>query len=115
MKPKILLGIKSTGHLAGMDEFSRSIRGQETEIIFSGTEDEVRNYIQKQKEGKNVKQMEEQLYQHCEGPAGRRFSELYGGEAWEEEMYRMERMLHDATRIKKYDSVILIDGEIISI
>ena len=85
---KILLGIKSTSSLAGTNEFSPSISGQQTDVIMSGTEKEVRTYIKKQKNGEGLKELEKELEEHLEGSAGRAYEAKHGGDAWEDRMYK---------------------------
>ena len=102
---KVLIGIRRTSQMAGIYEDSPLIRGQQTDIITTGTEEEVRSFVKKFKNlEKELPKLTDQLD---------RFLENFYSTVSEETLAELERKIIEAKTLKKYDTVLMIDGEII--
>lgn len=106
---KVLIGIRRTSQLAGSDEFAPSIEGQSTEILTTGSEEFIRTFV------KEIRELEKEL--------PRLYKEKFEFDGWgyksktEKECEEFDEMIIDkinhANSLKKYSTVLLIDGEIL--
>jgi hypothetical protein len=106
---KVLIGIRRTSQMAGSNEHSPMIEGQSTEIITTGSEEFIRNFV------KEIRELEKEL------PS--LYKEKFEFDEWgwegksekecEEIDMKMTDKINHANSLKKYSTVLLIDGEIL--
>jgi hypothetical protein len=106
---KVLIGIRRTSQSTGNDVSYSIIEGQSTEIITTGSEEFIRNFV------KEIRELEKEL--------PRLYKEKFEFDEWgwegksekecEEIDMKMTDKINHANSLKKYSTVLLIDGEIL--
>lgn len=106
---KVLIGIRETSQMAGSNEHSPMIEGQSTEIITTGSEEFIRQFV------KEIRELEKGL--------PNLYKEKFEFDEWgykgktEKECEEFDDIIIDkinhANTLKKYRTLLLIDGEIL--
>jgi len=111
---KLLLGIKKTNQLAGIYEGSALIEGQSTEIIFKGTEAEIKDFLKEcDKLGVELRSLYreqtkiEEASMYCSGDTDE------DNKRWEEIDARIENITYKGGIRNNYETLLMINGEIL--